>query len=92
MSRRKKKKQIRTSRSPFAHLWQELANMPTLNHWPDRPKPYRAERSEVLTWMSDQFGCDLHVAEKIFEAARNKQVITYNQKTRLWTGTKGGRP
>lgn len=91
MIRRKAKKPIRTSRSPFAHLWQRLALMPPLNHWPDRPMPYLAERSEVLNWLADQCGCDSQVAEKIFEAARNKQVITFNRDTKMWSGTKGGR-
>ena len=92
MNSRKKLSPRRVSRSPFAHLWHELANMPRLNHWPNRPRPYLAEHSEVLNWLADQCGCDLQVAEKIFEAARNKQVITFNPDTRLWCGTKGGRP
>lgn len=54
--------------------------------------PYLAERSEVLNWLADQCGCDIQVAEKIFEAARNKQVITFNRDTRMWCGTKGGQP
>jgi hypothetical protein len=90
--RRNKKKPIRASRSPFAHLWHELANMPPLNHWPDRPLPYLPDHSEVLNWLADQCGCDMQVAEKIFEAARNKQVITFDPDTRLWCGTRGGRP
>jgi hypothetical protein len=64
--------------------------MPRLNHWPHRPGPYLAEHSEVLNWLADQCGCDMQVAEKIFEAARNKQVIAFNPDTRLWCGTKGG--
>lgn len=90
MIRHRKKNQNKTSRSPFAHLWYDLANMPSLNHWPDRPKPFQPDHSEVLIWMADQFGCDLHVAGKMFEAARNKQVITFDHNTKLWTGTKGG--
>ena len=90
MNRREKKRPRRISRSPFAHLWHELANMPQLNHWPNRPRPYQAELSEVLNWLADQCGCDMQVAEKIFEAARNKKVITFNPATRLWSGQKGG--
>lgn len=92
MTRRNKKNPIRASRSPFGHLWPDLTNMPALNHWPDRPGPYLADRSEVLNWLADQCGCDMQVAEKIFEAARNKGVITFNPDTRLWRGTNGGRP
>ena len=92
MTRRKKIRPRRITRSPFAHLWPELANMPPLNHWPDRPEPYLVERSEVINWFIDHYECDLQVAEKIFEAARNKGVITFNPETRLWCGLKGGRP
>ena len=90
MNRRRQVRPRRISRSPFAHLWPELTHMPPLDHWPDRPKPFNPERSEVLAYMAEGFGCDLHVAAKIFEAARSKQVIAYNPETRLWCGVKGG--
>jgi hypothetical protein len=73
------------------HLWHELAQMPSLNHWPDRPAPYLAERSRVLAWITRQYRCDLPVAEKIFQSARSKGVIRYNPETRQWCGTKGGK-
>ncbi len=72
------------------HLWPELAFMPPLSHWPDRPQPYLAEHSEVLKWLAKEYHCDLHVADRIFQSARNKGVIGYDSITHLWCGQKGG--
>jgi len=73
------------------HLWPELAYMPVLNHWPDRPEPFTPERSQVLAWIQDRYHCDLHVAHKIFDSARNKGVLVFDPETRIWSGKKGGR-
>jgi hypothetical protein len=91
MNRRKKTgKRTRTSR--YMHLWPELEFMPTLDHWPDRPVSFEPERSEVLAYIARGYRCDLHEAERIFQAARHARVIRYNPKTRLWSGRKGGLP
>ena len=92
MNPRKRRKARPVKESPFMHLWPELAFMPPLNHWPDRPEPYLAEHSEVLNWLAQGYHCDLVVADKIFQSARSKRVIGYDPITRLWRGTKGGKP
>ena len=88
----KKPRPRRVSRSPFAHLWPDLSRMPSLDHWPNRSKPCDPDGSQVLNWIADQCECDIPVATRIFDAARHKGVITFNPETRLWAGTKGGRP
>ena len=84
----------RTRRKPrestFAHLWPELTRMPRLNHWPDRPSPFRPENSQVLAFIADGYGCDLQVAGRIFQSARDAGVIRFHPDTRQWQGTKGG--
>ena len=74
------------------HLWPELAHMPPLSHWPDRPMPYLAERSEVFTYIVQAYGCDLREAERIFQSARDAGVIRFVSNTKKWRGTKGGKP
>ena len=78
--------------SPYAHLWPELAHMPPLSHWPDRSTPVEAERSQVIAFIAQGYGCDLREAGRIFQSARDAGVIRFNPKTRQWCGTKGGRP
>jgi hypothetical protein len=78
--------------SPYMHLWPELAHMPALSHWPDRPEPYTPERSQVLAWLAEGYRCGLDEAERILHSAKHKGVIRYNSETRLWCGMKGGRP
>jgi hypothetical protein len=90
MTPRKRPRPIKES--PYMHLWPELAYMPRLNHWPDRPKPYLAERSEVLNWIARGYRCDLIESNKIFQSARSKGVVRYIPETRQWCGQKGGRP
>ena len=89
-SRKRTRRKIRTS--PYMHLWPELAHMPALDHWPDRPSSFDIERSQVLAFIAEGYGCDLIEADKIFHSARSKGVIRYNPNTRMWSGTKGGRP
>ncbi len=85
--RKQKEGQTRQVKSPFMHLWPELAYMPRLNHWPDRTGPYiDIERSEVLNWLVQEYRCDLIEADKIFHSARSKGVIRYNPETRQWCG------
>lgn len=91
MNHRKRKRFSPAKESPFRHLWPELAFMPPLNHWPDRPNTYTPERSEVLIWLAEGYRCDLIEADKIFQSARGKGVVRYNPETRLWFGTKGGK-
>jgi len=78
------------TRSPYAHLWPELAYMPLLDHWPDHPDPFTPERSEVLAYITEGYGCDLREAGMIFQSARSKGAIRFNPTTRLWCGAKGG--
>jgi len=72
------------------HLWPELAHMPLLDHWPDRPLPFTHERSEVLAYLADRYGFDLVEAEKLFRSAKYAKVIRFNPATKLWCGIKGG--
>ena len=83
------KRTPRPSRSPFAKIVPEMAKMPELSHWPDRPQPYTPERSEVLNWLANLSGCDIIGAQKVFDAARNKGLIAYDHTTKLWRGVKG---
>ncbi len=74
------------------HLWPELAFMPSLNHWPDRSRPFSQDQSGVLIWLSQEFDCDIETADKIFQSARGKGVVRFNPDTKLWCGAKGGQP
>lgn len=86
-------KKIRTPRaSKHIHLWPELELMPPLDHWPDRPGPYRPETSEVLRFLVEGFGMTLDEAEKVFGSARKRGSIRFNRNTGLWYGRKGGQP
>jgi hypothetical protein len=87
-SGKRTRRKIRTS--PYMHLWPELAHMPALDHWPDRPSPFDTERSQVLAFIAEGYGCVLLEAEKIFQSVRDAGVIRYNPDTRMWSGTKGG--
>jgi hypothetical protein len=91
-----RKSRKRTRRNPrtstYAHLWPELAHMPPLNHWPDRPNPFTPERSQVLAFIADGYGCDLREAGRIFRSARDAGVIRFVSNTKRWRGTKGGKP
>ena len=88
--RRKIHKRTRTS--PYEHLWPELAYMPELDHWPDRPIPFEPDRSQVLNFIVEGYRCDLREAECIFRAARHAGVIRFNQLAKLWCGAKGDQP
>ena len=88
--RRKNRKRTRTS--PYEHLWPEMGFMPELDHWPDRPSPFKPERSQVLAYIVEGYGCDLREAECIFRAARHAGVIRFHPPTRTWCGRKGGQP
>jgi hypothetical protein len=88
----RKRTRRRSRSSPYMHLWPELAHMPPLSHWPDRPEPYQAERSEVLSYIAQAYGCDLREAERIFQSARDAGVIRFVSNTKRWRGTKGGKP
>jgi hypothetical protein len=92
MIRRNRRRPKPIKDSPFMHLWPELAYMPPLNHWPDRPGPFAPDRSEILAYIVEGFSCDIPMAEKIFQSARSKGVIRYNPETRRWCGCKGGQP
>ena len=91
-----RKSRKRTRRNPrtstYAHLWPELAHMPSLDHWPDRPASFKPERSQVLAYLVDGYGCDLREAGRIFHSARDAGVIRFNSNTGQWCGTKGGQP
>ena len=69
-----------------------MIHMPRLDHWPDRPATFKRERSQVLNFIVDGLGCDLREAERIFQAARDADMIRFNPETRHWCGKKGGRP
>jgi hypothetical protein len=88
--RKRTRKKPRTSR--YGHLWPELAHMPILDHWPERPAPFKPEHSQVLAFIVDGYGCDLPEAGRIFQAARDAGVIRFNPDARQWRGRKGGRP
>ncbi len=88
--RNRTRKKTRTSR--YEHLWPELAHMPWLDHWPDRPATFKPERSQVLAFIVDGYGCDLREAGRIFQAARDAGVIRFNPEIRQWCGRKGGQP
>lgn len=86
-------KKVRTPRaSKHIHLWPELELMPPLDHWPDRPAPYRPEASQVLRFLVEGFGMTLDEAEKVFGSARKRGSIRFNRDTGLWYGRKGGQP
>jgi hypothetical protein len=87
---RRKSKKVRTS--AYEHLWPEMAYMPELNHWPDRPEPFCPERSQVLAYIIEGYGGDLREAERIMRAARHAGAICYNPNTKVWFGQKGGQP
>jgi hypothetical protein len=88
-SRSKKSHRIpRTSK--YMHLWPELEFMPPLDHWPHRPELYRPENSQVLGYIGESFGMSLDDAEKVFDCARKRRSLRYDDKTGLWVGRKGG--
>lgn len=88
-SRSKKSHKIpRTSK--YMHLWPELEFMPPLDHWPHRPELYRPENSQVLGYIGESFGMSLDEAEKVFDGARKRGSLRYDDKTGLWVGRKGG--
>ena len=90
--RPRRKNQKRTRTSPYNHLWPELAYMPELDHWPDRPAPFDPKRSQVFAYIVEGYGCDLREAECIFRAARHAGAIQFNPTTKHWHGRKGGQP
>ena len=87
---RKKVKIPRTSK--HLHLWPELELMPALDHWPNRPGPYRPQASQVLRFLVDGFGMTFDEAEKLFGCARKRGTIRFNRESGLWSGVKGGKP
>lgn len=76
--------------SKHMHLWPELEYMPPLDHWPNRPGPYRPEDSQVLQYLADGFGMSPADAENLFGSARKKGVLRYDPASGLWAGRKGG--
>ncbi len=88
--RKRTRPKIRTS--AYSHLWPELAYMPPLDHWPNRPALFDPERSQILGYLVAGYGCDIREAERIFQSARHAGVIRYNPKSRRWQGEKGGEP
>lgn len=91
--RRKARKKIQKPRvSKYIHLWPELEFMPCLDHWPNRPDPYRPVDSEVFRFFIESFGTSIEEADRIFHAAASKGVIQFNPVTKLWRGRKGDRP
>jgi hypothetical protein len=92
MNQWRTKKRRGTKESPFKHLWPEIADMPCLRHWPDRSKSFCPETSEVIIWICGQFECDHIVADKIFQSARSKKIVIFDQTTKVWFGQKGGQP
>ena len=88
-SRSKKSHRI-TRTSKYMHLWPELEFMPPLDHWPHRPELYRPENSQVLGYIGESFGMSLDEAEKVFDCARKRGSLRYDDKTGLWVGRKGG--
>ena len=87
---RKRTRRSKSPRSPYKHLWPELAYMPALDHWPDRPMPFEPERSQVLAFIVEGYGTDLQEAGRIFQSVRDAGVIRFNPATRQWCGVKGG--
>lgn len=83
-------RRTRNPGSRYVHLWPELAFMPMLDHWPDRPAPFDPDRSEVLGYIARTCDCDQAEAERIFRSAKYGKVIRFNPATKLWCGTKGG--
>jgi len=69
-----------------------MADMPTLAHWPDRNKPFDIADSHVVAYARDRFGISMDLAVRVFDYARYKKVITFDPITKLWCGTKGGKP
>lgn len=88
--RSKKTSRKRGPSSAYMHLWPELEVMPMLDHWPNRPGPYRPESSEVLRFLADSYRCDLEEAARIFQSARSAGVVRFDKRTRKWVGRKGG--
>ncbi len=93
MNRRTKPRKRTTGRtrtSPYGHILPELAWMPALDHWPDRPSAFDPGRSQVLAFIADGYACDLREAGRIFQSARDAGVIRFSPETRRWCGVKGG--
>ncbi len=69
-----------------------MAEMPALSHWPDRSKPFDYADSRVIAYVRSRFDIDMDLAIRVFHYAAYKKVITFEPITKLWCGTKGGRP
>ncbi len=72
--------------------WPILAEMPPLSHWPDRDQPFDHARSEVIAFIMARCDVPQRTAIRIFDSANHRGVIKFDHETRLWCGTKGGRP
>ena len=94
MNPRHRSKKIRKipQTSKHMHLWPELDFMPPLDHWPNRPDHYHPQNSQVLGYIGESFGMSLDESEKVFDCARKRGSLRYDDKTGLWVGRKGGQP
>lgn len=61
---------------------QVARSMPPLAHWPDKPEPYRVDRSEVIQWLLAQ----PEVQEWVFHFAKDCGVIAYDAVQGTWAG------
>ena len=69
-----------------------MADMPALSHWPDWSIPFDFANSRVVAYICDRFDIDTDLAVRVFDYARQRKVINFDPITKLWRGTKGGRP
>jgi hypothetical protein len=60
--------------------------MPSLSHWPNRPLPFRWKDSEVIAHIQHLAQCDIKEAERIFDRAKRKKVILFDDSQLTWAG------
>lgn len=67
-----------------------MQKMPPLSHWPDRPKPYQDENSEVLAYIislnNNPAPMSYHRALELMNQASKKGVISFDKETKHWHG------
>lgn len=71
-------------------IYNALATMPPLSHWPDRSQPFSYERSEVIRFIMETGKLNLLQAGQVFARASRKNdfnLIKCDPETKLWSGT-----
>ena len=74
--------------SPYRRHWAVLANMPRLDHWPDRDtQDFDPKRSEVFKFIRENCGVNLKTAACILGSANRNGFVRFETETLTWIGT-----